>query len=221
MADLTRARALAAEYLAKGDPTGWFEQLYWEAERGEATISWADLQPNPSLVEFWKHHPVAAAGKSALKIGCGLGDDAEQLAAWGFETTAFDISESAIRACRRQFPESRVNYVAADLLNPPVVWCAKFDFVLEAYTLQVLPAELRPAAIRNAAGFVRPGGLLLVIARGREEGEPEGAMPWPLTRRELDQFTRCGLAEVSVEDFVDQESPPVRRFRALYARPNY
>jgi hypothetical protein len=70
--------------------------------------------------------------------------------------------------------------------------------------------------MERAAGFVKDGGLLLVIARGREENEPAGLMPWPLTRRELNHFTEMGLRELSFEDFHDDETPPVRRFRALY-----
>ena len=217
--DRARARALAAEYLAKGDPTGWFEQLYQEAERGQTTIPWADLRPNPNLVEFWAYHPIPAPGKTALKIGCGLGDDAEQLAAWGFQTTAFDISESAIRACHKTFPGTRVRYVAADLLNPPPEWIGQFDFVLESYTLQVLPPSLRESAIRSVVDFLRPGGRLLLIARGRDEQDPEGQMPWPLTRRELDAVVHSGLREVSFEDYFDEnESPPARRFRVLYEK---
>jgi ubiquinone/menaquinone biosynthesis C-methylase UbiE len=220
MSNRARARELAAEYLAKGDPTGWFEQLYREAETGASVVPWADLQPNPSLLEFWREHSFPAAGKLAIKVGCGLGDDAEQLAAWDFETTAFDISQSAIQACRRRFPHSRVRYLAADLLNPPKEWDGGFDFVLEANTLQVLPPDLRAQAIARVAGFVRPGGSLLVIARGRESSEPEGQMPWPLIRSELDAFTRFGLREVSFEDYLDREAPPVRRFRAAYSRDN-
>jgi hypothetical protein len=33
-------------------------------------------------VEFWSAHPQGTAGKLALVIGTGLGDDAEQIAAW-------------------------------------------------------------------------------------------------------------------------------------------
>ena len=94
----------------------------------------------------------------------------------------------------------------------------RFDFVLEVYTLQVLPAELRPLAIRGLAGFLKKGGMILVMARGREEREPEGLMPWPLTRRELDEFGAAGLREESFEDYFDKESPPVRRFRAIYVK---
>ncbi|HUJ23348.1 MAG TPA: class I SAM-dependent methyltransferase [Bryobacteraceae bacterium] len=220
MPDRKRARELAAEFLAKGDPAGWFEHLYQEAERGEASIPWADLQPNPNLMEFWNIRQVPTSGKTALKIGCGLGDDAEQLAAWGFQTTAFDISETAIRACKRRFPESRVQYVAADLLHPPREWLGEFDFVVESYTLQVLPPDLRPRAIARAADLVRAGGLLLVIARGRDEQDGKGQMPWPLTRREVDLVAQTGLREISFEDYYDRETPPVRRFRGLYRKPD-
>ena len=54
---------------------------------------------------------------------------------------------------------------------PPPAWSEGFDLVLEAYTLQVLPADLRPVAARQIADMVAPGGTLLVIARGRGEGE--------------------------------------------------
>lgn len=213
-----RARQLASEYLAKGNATAWFEQLYREAENGNAEIPWADLQPNPNLIEFWRIHSLPSSGKTALIIGCGLGDDAEQMAQCGFQTTAFDISESAIRACRRRFPDSNVNYVIADLLLPPQQWMECFDFVLESYTLQVLPQHVRGQAIRCIADLVREQGHLLVITRGREERDPEGQMPWPLIRGELDQFAECGLRAISFEDYADCESPPVRRFRAFYQK---
>ena len=219
MPDRTRARQLAAEFIAKGNPTGWFEQLYREAEEGKSIVPWAELRPSPNLLDFWRNHQIPAAGKTALNIGCGLGDDAEQLAEWGFSTTAFDVAESAVRGCRLRFPDSRVEYVAADLLEPPEAWSRAFDFVLESNTLQVLPAELRARAMHRAADFVREGGRLLAIARARDEGDPRGEMPWPLTRSELNHFAEMGLRELSFEDFQDSEDPPVRRFRALYLRP--
>src|SRR2546421_5483143 len=100
MKDRARARELAAEFHRKGDPIGWFEQLYQEGEAGKSTIPWANLCPNPHVLDFWKSHPQTTTGKTALTIGCGLGDDAEQLSAWGFRTTAFDISETDRKSTR-------------------------------------------------------------------------------------------------------------------------
>lgn len=216
MKDRRRAQELAAEFHLKGDPTGWFEPLYQEAEAGKSIVPWVDLCPNPYLLGFWKAHPQPTAGKSALVIGCALGDDAELLATWGFQTTAFDISETAIRGARKRYPKSTVQYRAANLLDPPSDWRRRFDFIFEANTLQVLPAALRPQAIRNICSFLRSGGLLLVVARSREPSEPEGQMPWPLTREELSAFTGLGLKELSFENIPDVNEPGVRRFRVLY-----
>jgi SAM-dependent methyltransferase len=207
--DRKRARELAAQ---SRTPTEWFEQLYHEHTQGQKVVPWADLGVNPNLLQF------EGAGKAGLVVGCGFGDDAEQIAMWGFETTAFDVAPSAIRAARQRFPETRVQYVTADLLNPPEEWTGRFDFVLESYTLQALPRDVRARAIHGLAGFVRKGGIILLIARGRDEDEPEGLMPWPLTRGDLDQFTALGLREQSFEDYLDNESPPVRRFRAVFVK---
>jgi SAM-dependent methyltransferase len=214
-----RARELAAEFIRKGDPIGWFEVLYQEAEEGKSEVPWADQRPAPHLIDFWKAHPLETKGKSALVIASGLGDDAEQLAEWGYKTTAFDISKTAINAAKRRFPKTSVEYAVADLFTPPSSWFHNFDFVFESNTLQALPAELRPPAIEKIAQFVKPGALLLVVARGRERTDPEGQLPWPLTREELGEFVRAGLREESFEDFANPEPPWVRRFRALYNRP--
>lgn len=219
MTDRKRARELAAEYARKGDPTGWFDVLYKEAEEGKSVVPWADRGANPSLLEFWSSHPQVTEGKKALVIACGLGDDAEQLASWGFETAAFDISETAVQMARKRFPQSAVDYRVADLFRPPAEWERKFDFVFEANTVQALPTEIRSEAIRRIAAFVRPTGKLLAIVRGREMDEPEGELPWPLTRDEMNEFVHAGLAEESFEEYFDNEEPPARRFRGLYARP--
>jgi SAM-dependent methyltransferase len=219
MIDRKRARELAAEYAGKGDPTGWFEVLYKEAEEGKSLVPWADRGANPGLLEFWSTHPQATDGKKALVIACGLGDDAEQLSAWGFDTTAFDISETAIRGARNRFIKSRVKFGVADLFQPPGEWQRAFDFVFEANTVQALPVTLRAQAIHKIASFVRPGGMLLAIVRGREENEPADELPWPLTRAEMNEFVRAGLTEESFEEYFDNEDPPARRFRVLYTRP--
>ena len=147
-----------------------------------------------------------------------MGDDAEELAQRGFLTTAFDISQTAISWCRRRHPHSSVAYLAADLFNAPAEWHGAFSLVVESYTLQVLPPDLRVKAIHRITGFLAPGGTLLVIARGRDSTESEGKMPWPLTREELTAIHECGLKEESFEDYFDNEDPPIRRFRAVYRR---
>ena len=211
------ARKIAKKRLDSGDPFGWFEDLYSQADEDASMVPWADLAPNPNLVEWLNRNGATGSGR-ALKVGSGLGDDAEELARRGYQTTAFDISVSAIAWSRRRFPQSSVSYAVADLFAPPMEWQAKFDFVLEAYTLQVLPPDFRAEAVRIIASFVAPGGVLLVITRGREPNEAQGEIPWPLSKEELVLFEAQGLRKVSFEDYFDKEDPPVRRLRTAYRR---
>jgi len=212
-------RELAAQYVRKGEELGWFEQLYQEGERGESVVPWGDGTPNPHLVTFWQEHRLETAGKTALVVGSGFGDDAEQLAHWGFTTTGFDISATAIEQTKKRYPHSPVSYVRADLFDPPRAWIRAFDFVLEIYTIQSFTADLRAKSIDAIARFVAPGGRLLVIARGRADEWEGTGPPWPLTREELDGFQRAGLESESFDDYAEPEPPWVRRFRALYRRP--
>jgi ubiquinone/menaquinone biosynthesis C-methylase UbiE len=210
---------LAGSYLQRGDHLGWFEALYSEANADPEVIPWADLEVNPNLTQWLDMHQPEGLGKKALVIGGGLGDDAEELAKRQFRVTAFDISSTAIAWCRNRFPKTDVTYAVADLFAPPETWNSRFDLVLESYTLQVLPPAYRPLAMRACCKFVAPGGILLVISRGRDASADPGSMPWPLTRKEFRTFEEGGLREVSFEDYVDSEVPPVRRFRAAYESP--
>jgi len=214
------ARDFAHQYIEKSDPLGWFEALYKKAGGETEIIPWADMAPSPNLIQWLDTHNIAGTRPSALEIGCGLGDNAEALARRGFAVTAFDISETAVQWSKRRFSGSVVSYEIRDLFRPPGSWQGAFDFVLESYTLQVLPPELRTRAIRSISRFVAPGGTLLVICRGREIEEDSGQMPWPLTKSELTSFQKFGLDEVTFEDFLDTEQPPVRRFRVTYNRPS-
>jgi SAM-dependent methyltransferase len=212
-----RARELARRALADGDALRWFDELYREADRGEAVVPWADLTPNPHVVAWLDARPFAASAR-ALDVGTGLGDNAEELARRGLDVVAFDISERAIAAARARFPVSRVRYEVGDLTAPPPAWERAFDLVAETYTLQVLPPPERARAARSLVRFVRPGGVLLVVARGREPHEPAGEMPWPLTRAEVEGLGDGTLRLESMDDFFDEEDPPVRRLRAAFRR---
>lgn len=217
-ADRAFARRLAAESLARGDPTGWFETLYAAADQGTATVPWADYAPNHHVrLELAGH---TGTGR-AVVVGCGLGDDAELLASRGYTTTAFDISATAVAVARRRFPGTTVEYVAADLRSPPPSWTGSFDLVVEVFTVQVLTGTARRTAVARIAAFVAPGGRLLVVAGARNDHDDPGSMPWPLTRQEIESFQDHGLQTTSLVDVVDDDSDGrrVRRWRAWFTRP--
>src|SRR4029453_5193483 len=145
------ARQLAAESIASGDATGWFEKLYAAAAHGTTTVPWAGQEPTRRLVSALAGF---TGGGRALVIGCGLGDDAEHVASLGFTTVAFDVSPTAIAGARRRFPNSTVERPPAHLLSPPPSWTGAFDLVVEVFTLQVLTGAARRAAFGRVASMV-------------------------------------------------------------------
>ncbi|NNE08659.1 MAG: class I SAM-dependent methyltransferase [Gemmatimonadetes bacterium] len=217
-----RIRKIAADHRARGDETAWFEAVYAEADGDRARVAWADGEPNPHVLnlldEIGAIGAIGAAQREILEVGCGLGDTSEALAALGFKVTAFDLSPTAIAWCRRRFPSSLVDFVTADLFALPPKWEGRFPLVVECYTLQVLTAALREKAVRALTRMLAPGGRLLVVCRARDEAEPEGEIPWPLTMTELHSFANEDLVLESVERFLDREEPPASRFRAVYRR---
>lgn len=213
------AARLAAQSIAADDPTGWFEQVYAAAEAGQATVPWDRAAPARWLIAWAERQQLSGDGRTAVVVGCGLGDDAEYFAGLGFATTAFDISPSAVRAAQRRYPGSGVRFTTADLLNLPADWHQAFDLVVESMTLQALPDPPRDAAIASVGELVAPGGTLIVVARAREPEEPVAGPPWALTRAEIDALARSGVQPARVEDLRDTEPPLARRWRAEFRRP--
>jgi SAM-dependent methyltransferase len=170
----------------------FFEELYAEAGEDFERIPWAHGAPRPALVHWLDAHP-PEPGTTALVIACGLGDDAEELAARGCKVSAFDLSPTAIATAKERFPSSSVDYRVADLFELPSEWRGAFEIVVEVQTIQSIPPEHHQAAIRAVTDTVARGGRLLVRAAMRGEDEPAPRRPWPLTPSELRAFEREGF----------------------------
>ena len=190
-----RADRLAAQAIAVGQPTAWFDRLYAEGVRGDVAMPWNRQKSNLALEERLKGE--SGQGKRGLVVGCGLGVDAGFLAGRGFATTAFDVSETAIEVARERHPG--VDFHVADLFRLPEQWLWAFDFVVEIFTVQALPESVRAEASAAVASLVAPDGTLFVVTNAREEGTIPDGPPWPLTRSQLDGFAVKGVTAVSIE----------------------
>lgn len=185
---------LVTDSFAQNEPSGWFEPLYAGANFDPQKIPWANLSAPAPLTE-WLQSQVDTKTKKALVIGCGLGDDAQAIAEVGYQTTAFDISPSAIDWCRQRFPDSTVNYQTGDIFQPSPSWLQAFDLVWECRTIQALPLDVRTEVIDNIAQLVKPQGKLLVLTNLRLTEEAPSGPPWSLSANELQKFIMAGLKE--------------------------
>jgi 2-polyprenyl-3-methyl-5-hydroxy-6-metoxy-1,4-benzoquinol methylase len=198
--------------IQENKPADWFEPLYADANKEGEGVPWANMKTHPSFSHWLSQNPLIVNNKSALVVGCGMGDDAIELESLGFQVTAFDVSETAIKYCKERFPLTTVNFVQADLLKEQIQWHKKYDFVLEIYTVQALPPKYEKELIQNIANFVAPDGQLLVVAEVSNKTRTfANGPPWLLTPQHIDSFISCGLnvtaknvqQNTSIDDEVD------------------
>lgn len=214
-------RELAARPEQAEDPTGWFEQLYTAAATGTAEIPWDRPTPGALLATWARARGHARPGERALVVGCALGRDAEFLNTLGYDVVAFDVSATAIATAKQRHLQSTVEYVTADLLDPPASWRDGFDLVAESLNVQALPGEVRRRAIAGTGPLVAPGGTLIVVGWAEVNDQPQAdGPPWPLTRDEIAAFATGDLQEVTVRNVADEGTPPVvHRWLAEFHRP--
>lgn len=126
------------------------DELVWRAEPNRFLVeATADLEPG-----------------TVLDVACGEGRNAIWLAERGWRATGVDFSGVALEKARRLAASRGVEaeWVEADVTS----WAPArtFDLVLLMY-LQ-LPSAQRRAVYRAAAGWVAPGGHLLVVGHDTE-----------------------------------------------------
>jgi len=181
--DPVKYKAMVRSYQENDDPTGWFDSIYTNAQGDYKNVFWADLEANPYFLEWLKTSPHKAERMKAVVIGCGVGDDAQALGEEGYEVTAFDISPEAIRLCKHRYPDTKVNYLVADLFDYPSQWFESFDLIYECNTIQVLPGNYRVLARDKMISLLAPGGYILVSCRSRLKGEKKMKFLCPLIKR--------------------------------------
>ena len=171
----------------------------WDARYSGRELVWG-AAPNRWVTEVCTGLPPG----TALDLGCGEGRNALWLASQGWTVTGIDFSAVALERgeelARRAAPLSgQVHWTRADLLTyrPDP---ASADLVVLAY--MQLPAEQRTAVIRAAAGAVRPGGRLLVVAHHSDNlAEGTGGPPDPRMLYTAEEAARDleGTARFSIE----------------------
>lgn len=122
----------------------------------------ADVMPqmpvDRAVLDLFCELTVAAdVGRTVADVGCGTGRLAPYLAARGLAPRGVDLSPEMIRVARRDYPD--FPFEVADLRQLPFA-DASLAGVIGWYSLMYLAPSDRPAAFRELARVVRPGGYL-------------------------------------------------------------
>ncbi|MGH8915457.1 MAG: class I SAM-dependent methyltransferase [Acidimicrobiia bacterium] len=124
----------------------------WD-ERYRATDSLWSATPNLFVEDRLRHAPP----DRGLDLAAGEGRNASWLASIGWQMTAVDFSEVAVKRGVERAPE--VEFIVADVLE----WepDSGFDLIVISY-LQLLPSELEKT-VRRAREWLEPGGEMFMI----------------------------------------------------------
>jgi 2-polyprenyl-3-methyl-5-hydroxy-6-metoxy-1,4-benzoquinol methylase len=99
---------------------------------------------------------------SALDLGSGPGTQAIQLARRGFDVTATDISEAAIRLAREKAETQglAIAWQQDDILSTRLT--GPFDLIFDRGCFHVLPPEQRENYASTVKRLLKPGGFLFL-----------------------------------------------------------
>lgn len=143
------------------DPMEMFSQAFWDDRYRSGATTWSG-NPNPRLVE----QVTDLVPGAALDVGSGDGSDAIWLASRGWQVTAVDVSDVALRLGAERAsaagPEvaGRITWEQADVVS----WTPaprRFDLVTAQF--MHLPGSALDALHRTLSAAVRPGGSLLIV----------------------------------------------------------
>ncbi|MEU9716977.1 class I SAM-dependent methyltransferase [Streptomyces sp. NPDC047976] len=160
--------------------------------------AWAGL-----LTAWLPPHP-----SDVLDIGCGTGSLSELIAEAGHRVTGVDLAPRMAEQARAKLSAAGLEgrFLVGDAAMPPTGE-ERFDVVLSRHLVWTLPDP--HAALREWAGRIRPGGLLVLVeGRWREAGQSDvpyvaGAetLPWHLgvTAADLAEVVRPLVRDLRIE----------------------
>ena len=115
-----------------------------------------DMHGEAALVASFAPEPA-----SVLDAGCGTGRVAIELARRGHAVVGVDVDEAMLEAARAKAPH--LTWVRGDLADPGLELDGRaFDIVVMAGNVLIfVPPGTEGPVVRNAARWLRPGGLLV------------------------------------------------------------
>ena len=166
-----------------------------------------------------------APGAAVLELGCGAGVPVTARLVERFSVTGVDLSAQQITLARRNVPAA--TFVHADMTRLELA-PASFDAVAAFYSLIHVPRQEHARLLRNAATWLRPGGLLVATLWPRSI-EAEFAEDWhgaPMywsgfdTKTNLQLIAEAGLRLLSADEgTVEEFGEPVTFLWVIAEKP--
>lgn len=173
-----------------------WEQLY--REKNVESMPWFSPELDSDLDQALTKLNLNAG--TALDLGTGPGTQAIALAERGFQVTATDVSDTAVRNVLAKAQEKglNINPKQDDVLNTQLD--QTFDFIFDRGCFHVLSPESRQEYVQVVDRLLKPGGYLFLKCFSHLETREEG--PYRFTSEEIKQIFSSHFNLCSAEETV-------------------
>lgn len=155
---------------------------FWEENYRRGRTGWDLGMPTPvfeRLAESSQFKP----GKM-LVICAGRGHDARMFARHGFQVTAVDFADSAIKELQLLIePSISMEVIQADIFDLPAFMKEEFDYILEYTCFCAIDPYRRAEYIHSVSSLLKRGGYYIALAF--PIGQRNGGPPFLVTPDEL------------------------------------
>jgi SAM-dependent methyltransferase len=118
------------------------------------------------------------SGSRLLEVGCGVGDDAVEIAQMGFEYHGLDVSETAIRVAKAEKKRKALDFTCADFFR----WAAREPFHViyeKGFFHGLAGTRQRNRFIRHVASQLTHNGIWVSVCGAADQKHkrfPHGAI---------------------------------------------
>lgn len=171
----------------------------WNERYVTSDTPWDSGLPSESLIELLSSKLIKPC--RVLELGCGTGTNAIYLTKAGFEVTAVDLSELAIKQAKEKAEREGVSikFLQNDVTDLPDLG-APFPFVFDRGTYHIVRNINLKGFQKTLERYVASGGYYLVLAGSTNEPGPEEKGPPRVTPQDL-----CAELEFECFDLVSLE----------------
>ena len=162
----------------KEDSSQFWENIYLDNDTG-----W-DLNGVTPIFEYFSNQLTPA--KTCI-IGCGFGHDAIMFAHKGFEVTAVDFSESAVKNLSYKAAEEnlKIQIIQSNIFSLSPKLDNVFDYVIEQTCFCAINPNRRNEYQKLVYNIIKPGGKLIGLWFPLDKTFKDGGPPWGITIKEV------------------------------------
>ena len=161
----------------------------WNRAYRQDAAPWDTGLPSQELIKLLNSGSVASC--RTLDMGCGTGINAIYLAQKGFDVTAVDISDVAIKKAAAKAKEVgvKVRFMQAELPDSHILSGEIFEFIFDRGCFHSIAQEKRPDFADMLARLTKKGSMYLLLCGNAREPREDG--PPTLTEQEIrEAFSR-------------------------------